>query len=88
MDFFSYFSIPSVYEVCSAEYFTKELGVCAQYPSWQSCACPFKAGEVKLTDIDYPLPSLGDWASVIAVSNFKPNIINAFGESKLNILTV
>jgi hypothetical protein len=58
----------SEYEVCLPEYFTKELGVCKQYPSFQPCGCPLKAGEVHLKDIEYPLPDLGDWASVIAVS--------------------
>ena len=59
----------SEYEVCKPEYFIKELGVCDQYPDFQSCGCPFKAGEVKLTDIDYPLPDLGDWAPIVAVSS-------------------
>jgi hypothetical protein len=58
----------SEYEVCLPEYFTKELGVCDQYPSFQPCGCPLKAGEVHLKDIEYPLPDLGDWASVVSVS--------------------
>jgi hypothetical protein len=45
------------------------LGVCAQYPAFQTaCGCPFKAGEVDLKDINYPLPEIGDWKAVIAVS--------------------
>ena len=57
----------SEYDVCSPQYFTKEL--CAQYPSWQPCGCPLKAGEVQLKNIKTPLPDLGVLGPVVAVSN-------------------
>ena len=59
----------SEYEVCSSKYFTKEL--CAQYPSWQQCGCPLKAGEVHLKNIKTPLPDLGVLGAVVAVSNLE-----------------
>jgi len=56
----------SEYEVCKPEYFTKAL--CAQYPSWQHCGCPLKAGGYALKDIKYALPDLGVLGAVMAVS--------------------
>ena len=56
----------SEYDICDSKYFTKE--VCAQYPSWQHCGCPWKAGEVHLKNIKYPLPNIGVLAGVVAVS--------------------
>jgi hypothetical protein len=61
--FFIYFS---EYEVCKPEFFTKAL--CAQYPSWQQCGCPLKAGGYELKNIKYPLPDLGVLGAVVAVS--------------------
>ena len=60
------FICSSEYEVCAPEYFTKEL--CGQYPSWQQCGCPLRAGEVQLKNIKYPLPALGALGAVVAVS--------------------
>ena len=60
----------SVYEVCAAETFSPSLGVCKQYPSFQECGCPLKAGEVSLKDIEYPLPALGALAAVVTVNIF------------------
>jgi hypothetical protein len=55
----------SEYDVCDPKTFTKEL--CAQYPSWQQCGCPLRAGEVKL-NFNYPLPDLGVMGTIMAVS--------------------
>ncbi len=59
----------SEYEVCKPEYFTKAL--CAQYPSWQHCGCPLKAGGYALKDIKYALPDLGVLGVVMAVSTIR-----------------
>jgi hypothetical protein len=58
----------SEYAVCEPHYFSKEL--CAQYPSWQQCGCPLRAGEVKLENIKYNLPDLGVLGAVMAVRSF------------------
>ena len=60
-----HFFIYSDYEVCAPQWFTKEL--CAQFPSWQQCGCPLKAGEVHLKDLQYPLPDLGILGPVVKV---------------------
>jgi len=42
--------------------------VCAQYPSWQQCGCPLRAGEYALKSIKYPLPDLGVLGPIVSVS--------------------
>jgi hypothetical protein len=69
LNFKLYQFVFSEYEVCAPEYFTKEL--CGQYPSWQQCGCPLRAGEVHLKNIQYPLPALGALGAVVAVSYYK-----------------
>ena len=59
----------SLYDVCSPETFSPALGVCNQYPAFQQCGCPLRAGEVALKDIEYPLPALGALATIVTVSN-------------------
>ena len=65
---FLFVSFSSLYEVCSADTFSPTLGVCNQYPFFQQCGCPLRAGEVALRDIEYPLPALGALAPVVTVS--------------------
>ena len=62
-------SLYSEYPVCESKYFTQAL--CGQYPSWQQCGCPLRAGEVHLKNIQYTLPDLGVLGAVVAVSIFK-----------------
>jgi hypothetical protein len=57
----------SEYEVCNPHYFSK--AICGQYPSWQQCGCPLRAGEVHLKNVKYDLPDLGLLGDVMAVSN-------------------
>ena len=56
----------SEYEVCNPQYFSKQI--CNQYPSWQQCGCPLRAGEVHLKNVKYSLPDLGPIGTVMAVS--------------------
>lgn len=56
----------SEYEVCDNKYFTKEL--CAQYPSFQQCGCPLKAGGYALKDVNVDLPDIGVLKPIVAVS--------------------
>ena len=58
-------SLYSEYPVCESKYFTKAL--CGQYPSWQQCGCPLRAGEVHLKNIQYTLPDLGVLGAVVKV---------------------
>jgi hypothetical protein len=66
--YFNQWEIFSEYEVCKPSYFTKEI--CAQYPSWQQCGCPLRAGGYNLKNIKYDLPDLGVLGAVMAVSIF------------------
>ena len=66
-------SLYSEYPVCESKYFTQAL--CGQYPSWQQCGCPLKAGEVNLQNIKYNLPDLGVLGAVMAVRLFYNNLL-------------
>jgi hypothetical protein len=63
--FITYFS---EYNVCEPQYFTAQ--VCSQYPFWQPCGCPLKAGGYALRDVQVALPEIGVLKSVVAVSKF------------------
>ena len=63
----------SEYEVCDPKYFTAQ--VCSQYPFWQPCGCPLRAGGYALRDVQVALPDIGVLKSVVAVSIFAVYII-------------
>ncbi len=65
MKVFQYFS---EYAVCEPQYFSAQ--VCSQYPFWQPCGCPLKAGGYALRDVQVALPDIGVLKSVVAVSTF------------------
>jgi hypothetical protein len=66
LEMMTVFNFFSEYQVCDAKYFTRE--VCSQYPAWQPCGCPLKAGGYALNDVKVALPDIGLLKPIVVVS--------------------